>query len=201
MPNGHYDLIVIGSGPGGAALAQRLAPTSKRILMLERGGYLPRSRANWDAKTVFVDAAYQATETWHGRDGQEFHPGLHYFVGGNTKVYGGALFRLRERDFGEVVHADGVSPAWPVGYDVFEPYYTRAERLFHVHGLRGADPTEPPASGPYPYPPVAHEPRIQALCDHLERIGHHPSKAHSSSGGLPSSQSRDCGSHCRHNAS
>ena len=95
MPNGHYDLIVIGSGPGGAALAQRLAPTGKRILMLERGGYLPRSRANWDSKTVFVDAAYQAKETWYGRGGREFHPGLHYFVGGNSKVYGSALLRLR----------------------------------------------------------------------------------------------------------
>ena len=126
MPTDHYDLIVIGSGPGGASLAQRLAPTGKRILMLERGGYLPRSRKNWDAGTVFVDAAYQATETWYGGDGTEFRPGLHYFVGGNSKVYGSALLRLRERDFGELQHVDGISPAWPLGYDVFEPYYGQA---------------------------------------------------------------------------
>ena len=138
MPTDHYDLIVIGSGPGGASLAQRLAPTGKRILMLERGGYLPRSRSNWDAKTVFVDAAYQAKETWYGADGQAFQPGLHYFVGGNSKVYGGALFRLRAEDFGELRHADGVSPAWPIGYDAFEPYYTRAEQLFRVR--RSAPP-------------------------------------------------------------
>ncbi len=174
MPNGHYDLIVIGSGPGGASLAQRLAPTGKRILMLERGGYLPRSRANWDARTVFVDAAYQAKETWHGRDGQEFHPGLHYFVGGNSKVYGSALLRLREQDFGEVRHKDGVSPAWPLGYDVFEPYYGQAEALYHVHGLRGEDPSEPWSSTPYAFPPIQHEPRIQQLDQALKDQGLHP---------------------------
>ena len=174
MPDGHYDIIVVGSGPGGGALAQSLAPTGKRILMLERGGYLPRSRDNWDSKTVFVDGAYQAAETWYGRDGSAFHPGLHYFVGGNSKVYGSALFRLRERDFGELRHKDGISPAWPVGYDVFEPYYTRAEALFHVHGQRGEDPTEPWSSAPYAYPPVIHEPRVEELSDILRGEGLHP---------------------------
>lgn len=170
----HYDVIIIGSGPGGASVAQKLAPTGKRILLLERGEYLPRTRANWDAQTVFVDGAYQANETWYGKDGESFHPGLHYYVGGNSKVYGAALFRLRERDFDEVRHADGISPAWPLKYDAFEPYYTEAERLFHVHGQRGEDPTEPPASGPFPYPPVTHEPRIRELNDSLRAEGLHP---------------------------
>jgi choline dehydrogenase-like flavoprotein len=174
MTDGRYDVIIVGSGAGGGTLALELAKTGKRILILERGDYLPRERDNWDSKAVFVDGKYQAKETWCDPDGKVFHPGLHYVVGGNTKVYGGALYRLRERDFGELVHEEGVSPAWPIGYDVFEPYYTRAEQLFHVHGLRGADPTEPWASAPYPYAPVRHEPRIQALCDSLERIGHHP---------------------------
>jgi choline dehydrogenase-like flavoprotein len=174
MAGDHYDLIVIGSGPGGASLAHRLAPTGKRILMLERGDYLPRTRANWDAQTVFVDGAYQAAETWYGADGREFHPGLHYYVGGNSKVYGAALLRLRERDFDEVKHAGGVSPAWPLKYADFEPYYTAAERLFHVHGRRGEDPTEPRSSGPYPHPPVSHEPAVQALHDSLQSAGLHP---------------------------
>jgi len=165
---------VIGSGPGGASVAHRLAPTGKRILLLERGGYLPRSPANWDSQTVFVDGAYQTTDVWHDKDGHEFHPGLHQYVGGNSKVYGAALFRLRERDFDEIVHKDGVSPAWPIKYDVFEPYYAQAERLFHVHGERGEDPTEPPSSGPYPYPAVSHEPRIEALSDSLTKDGLHP---------------------------
>jgi len=170
----HYDLIVIGSGPGGASLAQKLAPTEKRILMLERGEYLTRSAANWDSQTVFVDGAYQATDTWYGKNGTSFQPGLHYFVGGNSKVYGAALFRMRERDFDELQHKDGISPAWPLKYDIFEPYYAEAERLFHVHGRRGEDPNEPPSSGPFPYPPVSHEPRIESLSENLRKDGLHP---------------------------
>ena len=170
----HYDVIIIGSGPGGASVAHRLAPTGKRILLLERGDYLPRSPANWDSQTVFVDGAYQAPETWYCADGRSFHPGLHYYVGGNSKVYGAALFRMRERDFDEIVHKDGVSPAWPLKYEAFEPYYAEAEKLFHVHGQRGEDPKEPPSSGPFPYPPVSHEPAIQALSESLAKDGLHP---------------------------
>lgn len=173
MPD-HYDVIIVGSGPGGASVAHRLAPTGKRILLLERGDYLPRSRANWDSQTVFVEGAYQARETWYGKDGSRFHPGLHYYVGGNSKVYGAALFRMRERDFDQIQHKDGVSPAWPLKYTDFEPYYAEAERLFRVHGQRGEDPTEPHSSGPFPHPPVSHEPRIQLLSDRLTQEGLRP---------------------------
>jgi choline dehydrogenase-like flavoprotein len=174
MNSEHYDVVIIGSGPGGATMALRLARTGKRILLLERGDYLPRERENWDSQAVFVDARYQVKETWYGSDGRSFHPGLHYFVGGNSKVYGGVLLRLRERDFEEIRHPDGISPAWPLKYDVFEPYYQAAEELYHVHGLRGEDPTEPPANAPYAYPPLTHEPRIAQLFDGLKREGHHP---------------------------
>ncbi len=174
MSSDHYDVVIIGSGPGGATMALRLARTGKRILLLERGDYLPRERENWDSQAVFIDARYQTKETWYGSDGAAFHPGLHYFVGGNSKVFGGVLLRLRERDFGEVRHADGISPAWPVKYDAFAPYYQAAEELYHVHGLRGEDPTEPPASAPYAYPPLSHEPRVAQLFDGLKREGHHP---------------------------
>ena len=170
----HYDVIVIGSGPGGGSVVHRLAPTGKRILLLERGDYLPRSLANWDSQTVFVDGAYQAPETWYGADGSSFHPGLHYYVGGNSKVYGAALFRMRQRDFDDIVHKDGLSPAWPLKYDTFEPYYAEAERLFHVHGRRGEDPTEPASSGAFPHPPVSHEPRIAALGESVAKDGLHP---------------------------
>ena len=134
----------------------------------------PRSEKNWNSQAVFVDGAYQADETWTNAAGDTFSPALHYYVGGNSKVYGAALFRLRERDFGEVLHAGGISPAWPLGYDVFEPYYTQAERLFHVHGQRGEDPLEPWASAPYPHSPVSHEPKIAELADNLRGIGLHP---------------------------
>ena len=174
MAETHYDLIVIGSGPGGASLAQRLAPTGKKILMLERGGYLPRETANWSSDHVFVQGRYQAKETWYGKDGESFHPGLHRYVGGNSKVYGAALLRLRERDFDELEHADGLSPAWPLKYSAFEPYYAQAEALFHVHGQRGEDPTEPPASGQFPYSAVSHEPHIAALDAKLRGQGLNP---------------------------
>ena len=174
MGDTHYDVIIIGSGPGGGATVARLAPTGKRILLLERGEYLPRSRDNWDSKAVFVDGKYQAMETWYDSKGNSFAPGLHYFVGGNSKVYGAALVRMRERDFGEVEHVDGVSPAWPVPYSAFEPYYGQAERLFHVHGERGEDPHEPPFSTAYPFPAVSHEPRIQALDASLRQQGLKP---------------------------
>ena len=171
---GRYDVIIVGSGPGGGTMALELAATGKRILLLERGDYLKRERANWSSQAVFVDGKYQCPDVWQDREGNAFHPGLHYVVGGNSKVYGGSLYRLRLEDFGALQHEEGVSPAWPVGYDVFEPYYTRAERLFQVHGERGADPTEPWASAPYPHPPVRHEPRIQQLHDNLQGAGYRP---------------------------
>jgi choline dehydrogenase-like flavoprotein len=169
MVSERYDIIIIGSGPGGATMAWKLAKTGKRILLLERGDYLRRERENWDSRAVFVDARYQAAETWHSSTGASFHPGLHYFVGGNSKVYGAVLFRLRQEDFGEIRHKDGLSPAWPVGYDAFEPYYQAAEELYRVRGLRGEDPTEPPAPKAYAHPPISHEPRIQELFDGLRR--------------------------------
>lgn len=169
-----YDVIIIGTGAGGGALAYRLAASGKKILLLERGGFLRREKDNWESRAVFVEAKYRATEPWHDGRGKPFFPGIQYYVGGNTKFYGAALFRLREKDFAETRHAAGISPAWPVSYAEFEPYYAQAEELFHVHGQRGADPTEPPATRGYFYPPVSHEPRIAQLAADLARLGHHP---------------------------
>jgi choline dehydrogenase-like flavoprotein len=169
-----YDVIVIGSGAGGGTLVHKLASSGKRILLLERGDWLPREPQNWSAHHVFVDNRYVSEDTWYDADDKPFQPQVHYFVGGATKLYGAALYRLRAEDFDQLMHHDGPSPAWPVGYDEFEPYYTEAEALYQVHGARGEDPTEPPASAPYPFPPVSHEPRIQQLADDLATAGHHP---------------------------
>jgi choline dehydrogenase-like flavoprotein len=169
-----YDVIVIGSGAGGGTLVRHLAPSGKRILLLERGDWLPREPPNWQAHDVFVDNRYVSADTWYDDEGRPFQPQVHYFVGGATKLYGAALYRLRAEDFGELRHHDGVSPAWPIGYDELEPYYTQAERMYEVHGARGEDPTEPPASAPYPFPAVSHEPRIQQLSDDLAAAGHRP---------------------------
>jgi choline dehydrogenase-like flavoprotein len=169
-----YDVIVIGSGAGGGTLVRHLASSGKRILLLERGDWLPREPANWSASDVFIDNRYISEDTWYDDKGKPFQPQVHYFVGGATKMYGAALYRLRAEDFGELRHHDGVSPAWPIGYDEMEPYYTAAEQLYHVHGARGEDPTEPPASAPYPHPAVSHEPRIQQLADDLAAVGLRP---------------------------
>ena len=170
----HYDVIIIGTGAGGGTLAHRLAASGKRILLVERGGYLPREPANWDSTEVFLGGRYLSGETWLDQDGEPFMPHQQYFVGGNTKFYGAILFRFRERDFGEVRHYGGVSPPWPISYADFEPYYAQAERLYLVHGNAGEDPTEPPRSGPFPYPAVSHEPRIEQLSDDFARAGHRP---------------------------
>src|SRR5689334_2606099 len=169
-----YDVVIIGTGAGGGTLARHLAPSGKRILVLERGDWLAREPQNWLAQDVFVDNRYVSPDTWYDNRGRPFQPQVHYFVGGSTKLYGAALYRLREEDFGEIRHHDGVSPPWPISYAEMEPYYTLAEELYRVHGARGEDPTEPPASGPYPFPPVSHEPRIQQLSDALSDLGHHP---------------------------
>ena len=126
----HYDVIIVGTGAGGGTLARTLAPSGKRILLLERGDFLPREMDNWDPGSVFVDGKYVSQDTWYDSDGKPFQPQVHYFVGGATKLYGAALYRLRPEDFGELKHAEGISPAWPLSYDEFEPWYTRAEWLY-----------------------------------------------------------------------
>jgi len=163
MTTERYDIIIIGTGAGGGTILHRLAPTGLRILVLERGGFLPRERENWDPREVCTNGRYLAKETWRDAEGNPFNPFTHYWVGGNTKVYGAALLRMRESDFTEVRHFGGISPAWPIGYDELEPYYTEAERLYHVHGEAGADPTEPWRSGAFPYPAVEFEPRMREI--------------------------------------
>jgi choline dehydrogenase-like flavoprotein len=170
----HFDVIIIGTGAGGGTLAQHLAPSGKKILILERGTFVPREKDNWSTQAVFLDQKYTTTETWVDKKGKDFRPGIHYYVGGNTKFYGAALLRMRESDFGEVKHFGGVSPAWPIAYADLESYYTKAEKLYHVHGLRGADPSEPWASEPFPYAPLPHEPRIQELNEDLQKLGLKP---------------------------
>ncbi|HKT36883.1 MAG TPA: NAD(P)-binding protein, partial [Ktedonobacterales bacterium] len=168
-----YDVIIIGTGAGGGTLAYHLAPSGKRILLLERGDFLPRELENWDAEAVFVKNRYISPDTWYDANGKSFQPQIHYVVGGATKMYGAALYRLRKEDFGELHHQGGVSPAWPISYDEMEPYYTYAEQLYQVHGQHGEDPTDPPASAPYPWPAVSNEPRMQQLYDDLKKAGYH----------------------------
>src|SRR5262249_39045235 len=143
-----FDVIIIGTGAGGGTPAHRLAPSGKRILLLERGDYVPREKDNWSTRAVNLQGKYSTKEVWRTAEGQPLHPHTNYWVGGNTKFYGAALFRLRREDFGELKHWGGISPEWPIGYEDLEPYYTQAERLYHLHRQPGDDPTHPPAGGP-----------------------------------------------------
>lgn len=173
--NTYYDFIIIGTGAGGGTLARELAPTGKRILILERGDFLPREKENWDPIAVYQNSRYYTdAEKWIDRSGEPFDPQTCYWVGGNTKVYGAALLRMRERDFNVVEHKDGLSPAWPLKYKDFEAYYTRAERLFDVCGQRGEDPTEPPTSEEYARPPVSHEPKMEEIAGRIRQQGYSP---------------------------
>ena len=169
-----FDLIIIGSGAGGGTIAHALSGTGARILLVERGDFVPQEEENWSPEAVWKNLRYRTTEQWLDEHDRPFTPYMHYCVGGNSKFWGSVLYRLRREDFGELRHLDGVSPAWPINYETLEPYYERAERLYQVHGQAGVDPTEP-ARGSYPYPAVAHAPGMAAIVSDLERMGLHPS--------------------------
>ena len=169
----HYDVVIIGSGAGGGTLARALAPTGRRILVIERGGTFERDAGNWDPAVVWMEQRYRTKERWLTPDG-EFQPNMHYGVGGNTKFWGAVLYRLREEDFEATRHADGESPAWPIRYEELAPYYDRAEQLYHVHGEAGADPTDPPR-GDFPCPAVPHTAGMQRTIERLRSQGLHPS--------------------------
>ncbi|MEL7086435.1 MAG: GMC family oxidoreductase [Cyanobacteria bacterium J06597_1] len=169
----HFDAIVIGTGAGGGTVTHELAQTGKKILVLERGEFLPREKENWAPEEVYQNHRYYAKEEWLDKDGQLFNPQTCYWVGGNTKVYGAALLPMRERDFEAVEHVDGLSPSWPLKYRDFAPYYAAAERLFNVHGKRGQDPTEP-ERGDYPYPAIRHEPSVISIVENLQNLGYSP---------------------------
>ena len=124
---------------------------------------------------MFIHGKYISKDTWYDADGKPFQPQVHYNVGGATKLYGAALYRLRPQDFGEHPprrrHLAGVAarPTTTSSRGTRE-----AEWLYQVHGNGGEDPTEGPRSKPYPWPAVSHEPRIQQLSDELEAGGYHP---------------------------
>jgi len=169
-----FDIIIIGSGAGGGTIARELASTGAKILIVERGDFIPQEDHNWNPASVWKDLRYRTTETWLDEAGRSFRPYTHYCVGGNTKFWGTVMYRLRPSDFKEVQHAEGISPAWPIDYDALAPYYDRAEAMYEVHGEAGLDPTEGPRK-PYPFPPVPHSKVVGSIVEQLKAQGLHPS--------------------------
>ena len=174
MHTEHFDIVIIGSGAGGGTMARALASTGRRILVIERGQTFPRHADNWDPGVVWIEQRYRAKERWLKSESDEFQPNTHYGVGGNTKFWGSVLYRLREEDFEARTHVDGESPAWPIRYQDLASYYDRAERMYHVHGQAGLDPTDPPRA-PFPYPAVTHTVGMERMIDRLRTRGLHPS--------------------------
>lgn len=174
MATERFDIVIIGTGAGGGTMAHALSATPARILLIERGGFVPQEPQNADPEAVWKYLRYRSTERWLDDRGREFRPYTHYGVGGNTKFWGSVMYRLRREDFQEMAHVDGVSPAWPIDYETLAPYYERAERLYHVRGVVDGDPTEPPR-GPYPFAPVQHAPLMAEIVARLREMGLHPS--------------------------
>lgn len=169
------DIIIIGSGMGGATLAAALAPTGRRILILERGPRLETSPEARDEAAIFTRGHYRTAEPWLDGQGKSFIPGNYYVAGGNSKFYGAVLFRYRAQDFAPLRHRGGTTTGWPFDYAAIEPWYQAAEALYQVRGQIGQDPTEPPHSGTYAFPPVPDEPAIADLRRRLQKVGLHPS--------------------------
>jgi choline dehydrogenase-like flavoprotein len=162
-PSSSADIIIIGSGMGGATLAAALAPTGRRILILERGEHLRDTVEARDPDAIFRRGHYKPNEVWRDISGAPLRPGNYAYVGGNTKFYGAVLLRYRAEDFRPLRHIEGTTPGWPLSYAELEPFYARAETLYRVRGDAAQDPTEPPHSAPYPFPPVPDEADILAL--------------------------------------
>ena len=168
------DVVIIGSGVGGASVAHQLVGTGAKVLILERGEALPREAQNADPDAVFLQNRYRTRDEWQDATGRTYRPGQYYFVGGHTKFYGTAMFRFRSDDFAQQTTDEGTSPAWPVGYSDLEAHYDAAERLFGVRGQAGQDPTEPPRAAPFAHAPVPHEPVIADMAERLGRAGLRP---------------------------
>ena len=169
-----YDVVIVGAGVGGGAMANQLAAAGAKVLVIERGTRLPREADNWSVKAVFHDRKYATTETWRDRDGEDFRPSTYYYVGGNSKFFGTATLRFREADFTGIAHEAGNTTPWPIRYGDLAPYYDVAEKLMGTHGTAGMDPCEPPRSGPFPHPAVGHDPEIEAINQRLLSKGLKP---------------------------
>ena len=174
----HYDVIIIGTGAGGGTLAHTVAASGKRVLLLERGDFLPREIGELEPRAgVRRRSLHLAGDLVRLRRHRRSNRRSTTSSAGPPSSTAPRCIGLRPQDFGEIQHADGVSRRGRSRYDEFEPWYTKAEWLYQVHGNHGEDPTEGHWSKQYPWPAVSHEPRIQEITDALTAGGYHPFSA------------------------
>jgi choline dehydrogenase-like flavoprotein len=131
--NTPHDVIVVGSGAGGAATAYRLVEAGQRVLLLEKGEPLPRDGSTLDIQKVVHDGAFLSREPWLDGAGKRCVPEEHFNVGGKTKWYGAALLRFSPEEFRE--DATRGLRGWPFPYELLESYYGVAERLLGVRRI------------------------------------------------------------------
>jgi len=169
-----FDVIVIGSGFGGAFAARELVRAGLRVVMVERGRWVERGPRNWEADgAVLRTEAHAPDSAYRVRQGRrEGVARLITCVGGASVFYGGASLRFREADFVPSQEIPGGVP-WPFGYHVLAPYYDEVEALLGVAGEAGADPTEPPR-GPYPAPPAPYAAISRRIAEAATGLGLHP---------------------------
>src|SRR5262245_56116409 len=129
----HFDVIVIGSGAGGAAAAHRLVEAGRRVLLIEKGDLLPRDGSTLDIERVVHRGEFLSREPWQDGAGRRVVPEEHFNVGGKTRWYGAALLRFAPEEF-RADEARGLR-GWPFGVEVLAPYYEAAERLLGVRRL------------------------------------------------------------------
>ena len=141
-----YDVIVVGSGAGGGSVAYKLVLAGKRVLLIEKGPFLPRNASTLDVRQVFIDGVFKNRVTWLDGNGHHFIPGEFYNVGGKTKWYGAALFRFRPCEFEAEPEFDLLG--WPFGYEELKPYYDEATKLLRITTFEN-------------------EPQLQALLDKI----------------------------------
>ena len=162
--NRHYDVIIIGTGAGGGTLAHKLAPSGKRSCSSSAATTCRARRTTGTPQPSTSKASTRPRKCGATQDGKALHPHTNYYVGGNTKFYGAALFRLRREDFGEIQplrrrsRRPGRSPT-----TIWSPTTRRpSSSTTCTASAAKIRPSRRPAA-PYPHPAVSHEPRIQQL--------------------------------------
>ena len=177
--NDPVDVLIIGAGASGAAVAWSLAETKMHILCLEQGGWMnpatyPSTGRDWEAR-FFGDFSPSPNirarpEDYPINDDNSPIKIVNFNgVGGGTVMYTAHFPRLHPSDF-RVRMLDGVAEDWPIDYDTLVPFFEQNDRMMGVSGLAG-DPGVPPRNPPMPPLPLGRSGAL--LGKAMNRLGWH----------------------------